>query len=111
LYVSKPTRYHMVIREWRGRAAKSNPDGYPKHFRTNVVSELRQGAGFLCAHLSPRDLYEKIEFLVVAKREAMGAIRAFAGKDIGKAVVDPGAVEALVDYDKRVQHYEVIENV
>ena len=101
----------MVIREWRGRAAKSDPDGYPKHFRTNVVPELRQVAGFIGAHLSRRYLNEKIEFLVLTKWQSMDAIRAFAGNDIGKAAVDPGAVEALVDYDKRVQHYEVIENV
>jgi heme-degrading monooxygenase HmoA len=101
----------MVIREWRGRAAKSDPDGYPKHFRTNVVSEPRQVAGFIGAHLSRRYLNEKIEFLVLTKWQSMDAIRAFAGKDIGKAVVDPGSVEALVDYNKRVQHYEVIENV
>ena len=70
-----------------------------------------QVAGFIGAHLSRRYLNEKIEFLVLTKWQSMDAIRAFAGKDIGKAVVDPGAVEALVDYDKRVQHYEVIENV
>ncbi len=39
----------------------------------------------------------------------MDAIRVFAGEEIDKAVVEPGAVAALLDFDAKVQHYEVIE--
>jgi hypothetical protein len=39
----------------------------------------------------------------------MDAIRDFAGSEIDKAVVEPGAVAALVDFDAKVQHCEVIE--
>ena len=39
----------------------------------------------------------------------MDAIRAFAGVDVEKAVVEPGAVAALIDFDGRVRHYEVVE--
>jgi heme-degrading monooxygenase HmoA len=101
----------MIIREWRGRAANSNPEAYPKHFRSNVVPELRELPGFLGAHLSRRNLNEKIEFLVLTRWQSMEAIRAFAGDDIGKAIVEPGGVAALVDFDDRVQHYETIEDV
>jgi hypothetical protein len=41
----------------------------------------------------------------------MDAIRAFARGDVGRAVVEPGAVAALVDFDDRIQHYEVIEDL
>jgi hypothetical protein len=27
----------MIIQEWRGMAARSNADAYPKHFRDYVV--------------------------------------------------------------------------
>ena len=53
----------------------------------------------------------RIEFLVLTKWQSMDAIRAFAGDDVGKAVVEAGAVAALVDFDDRVQHYETIEDV
>jgi heme-degrading monooxygenase HmoA len=101
----------MIVREWRGRAARSNDEAYPRHFRMNVVPDLRQVPGFLGAHLCRRLLDNKIEFLVLTKWESMGAIRTFAGSDMGKAVVEPGAVAALVDYDERVQRYEAIEQV
>ena len=38
-----------------------------------------------------------------------GAIEGFAGREIEKAIVEPCAVAALIDFDPRVRHYEVIE--
>ncbi len=101
----------MIFREWRGRAEKSNAEGYPTHFRTFVVPELGKVPGFIGADLSCRDLGGKIEFLVLTKWKSMDAIRAFAGDDLGKAIVEPEAVAALTDFDDRVHHYEVIESV
>lgn len=101
----------MIIREWRGRAAKANADAYPKHFRTSVVPELRHVPGFVGASLCQRQVNDKVEYLVLTRWQSMDAIRGFASDDVGKAVVEPGAVAALVDFDSDVQHYEVVEAV
>jgi hypothetical protein len=37
------------------------------------------------------------------------AIRGFAETEVDKAVVEPGAAAALVEFDERVCHYEVVE--
>jgi hypothetical protein len=42
---------------------------------------------------------------------SMGTIRAFAGHEIEKAVVEPDAVAALIEFDANVRHYDVIEEV
>ena len=73
------------------------------------MPELRQMPGFVGAYLSQRALNGKIEYLVLTKWHSMDAIRRFAGSDIGKAVLEPGAIAALVDFDARVNHYEVVE--
>ena len=99
----------MIIREWRGRAALSNADAYPTHFRTNVMPELRGLPGFVGAHLSSRRRDDGIEFLVLTRWRSLDAIRGFAGSDISKAIVEPGGVAALTDFDASVQHYDVIE--
>ena len=39
----------------------------------------------------------------------MEAVKAFAGSDVAKAVVEPHAAAALLNYDERVQHYDVVE--
>jgi heme-degrading monooxygenase HmoA len=101
----------MIIREWRGRAAPFDVEGYPSHFRNKVVPELKNVPGFLGAHLGRRQLNDKIEFLVLTRWKSMAAIQGFAGADIGQAVVEPGAVAALLNFDDNVQHYEVIEEV
>lgn len=101
----------MIIREWRGRAEPTKADVYPKHFRERVMTELRQVPGFVGAHLGRRQLDGRTEFLVLTRWQSMDAIRAFAGADVEAAVIEPGARAALVDFDARVQHYEVIEEV
>ena len=101
----------MIIREWRGRADPSRTDAYPKHFRERVVPELKQLAGFRGAHLGRRTLGSKLEFVVLTRWDSMDAIRAFAGADAERAVVEPGAVAALIEFDDVARHYEVIEDV
>jgi heme-degrading monooxygenase HmoA len=101
----------MIIREWRGRADPDRADNYPRHFRDVVVSELRGIPGFLGASLSRREQDGRIEFLVLTQWRSMEAIRAFAGSEPGKVLVEPGALAALADFDETVRHYEIIENV
>jgi heme-degrading monooxygenase HmoA len=101
----------MIIREWRGRASAERATAYPRHFHEHVVPELRKLRGFIGAHLSRRDLGGKLEFLVLTRWQSLDAVRAFAGADVGKAVVEPGAAAALTDFDATVQHYEVVEEV
>ena len=101
----------MIIREWRGRASPSKAEAYPKHFHDTVVPELHQVPGFAGAQLGRRQLNDKIEFLVLTRWQSMDAIRAFAGTDVEKAVVEPGAVAALVEFDTTVRHYEALEEV
>jgi heme-degrading monooxygenase HmoA len=99
----------MIVRAWRGRASPSNPGAYPAHFRGNVLPELRHIAGFRGASLLREDGADAIEFLVLTRWDSMDAVRAFAGADAGHAVVEPEGVAALVDFDKRVRHYEIVE--
>jgi heme-degrading monooxygenase HmoA len=101
----------MIIREWRGRASPSRAEDYPKHFREKVVPELRHLPGFAGADLSRRQLGDKLEFLVLTRWQSMDAIRTFAGDDVERAVVEPGGVAALIEFDASVRHYEVIEDV
>src|SRR5207244_12548361 len=100
-----------MLREGRGRADPGRAEAYPRHFRETVVPELRNVAGFVGAHLSRRSLGDQLEFLVLTRWQSLDSIRAFAGADIGKAVVEPGAAAALVEFDADVRHYEVVEEV
>ncbi len=76
------------------------------------MPELREIAGFLGAELCRCRLDDnRIEYLVLTRWLSMDAIHAFTGPDVGKAVVEPGAVAVLTDFDNTVRHYEVVEDV
>lgn len=98
----------MIVRAWRGRAARENPGAYIEHFHKNVLPELKEIEGFLGASLLRENRAEEIEFLVLTRWASMDAVRAFAGTDVSRAVVEPEAVAALKDYDRTVHHYEVV---
>ena len=99
----------MIIRKWRGYAVLAHADAYPVHFRGVVLPELRRIPGFLGASLSQRRLGERVEFLVLTRWQSLDAIGAFSGDDLDAAVVEPAAAAALLNYDRTVQHYEIIE--
>jgi heme-degrading monooxygenase HmoA len=99
----------MVIREWRGRASAEQTEAYPDHFHQVVMPELRRRAGFLGAYLCRRLVDDEIEFVVLTRWESMDAIKAFAGEDPARAVVDARAAATLRDFDATVQHFDVIE--
>lgn len=101
----------MVIREWRGRAITTRSAEYPRHFHDTVVPALKRVPGFLGAHLSERRDGGRVEFLVLSRWASMDAIRAFAGASPERAIVEPGAVAALSEYEHTVRHYEVIEDI
>jgi heme-degrading monooxygenase HmoA len=101
----------MVIREWRGRTSQARSAEYPRHFRTSVVPVLRRVHGFLDASLSERRQGDQVEFLVLTRWISMEAIREFAGSDPEAAVIEPGAIAALNDYDHTVRHYDVLAAV
>jgi heme-degrading monooxygenase HmoA len=101
----------MIIRAWHGRAGRPKAVAYPKHFREAVAPALRDVPGFLGAQLSRRVEGDQVEFLVLTRWRSMDAVRAFAGPPAEMAVVEPGAIAALDDFDATVRHYEVIEEV
>lgn len=101
----------MIVRAWRGKASVAKAGAYPEHFRKNVLPELKSVPGFVGASLLKQTTDTGIEYLVLTRWASMDAIRGFAGSDVAKAVVEPEAIAALVDYDRTVRHYEVVEDV
>jgi heme-degrading monooxygenase HmoA len=94
----------MIIRMWTARA--SDPSAYRKHFEHAVLPELRTLAGFAGAMLLARPNDDATELVVLTRWQSREAIRAFAGRDLGKAVVARAAAKVLASWDGHVTHYE-----
>lgn len=101
----------MIARTWRGWAESDRPDDYPAHFERIVAPALVATPGFVDAQLLQHRQGDRIEFTVITRWRDRAAIAAFAGDDPERAVVEPAAVAALVDFEERVRHHEVRSTV
>jgi heme-degrading monooxygenase HmoA len=99
----------MIVRAWRGRAERARAHAYAEHFSETVAPELERIEGFAGAELLHREDGDAVEYLVLTRWTDMDAVRAFAGPDAERAVVEPAAVAALADFDRTVRHYEVVQ--
>ncbi len=98
----------MIARIWRGSAKGDNAEAYRRHVTETVFPALEAIAGHRGAYLLRRETREGTEFLAVTLWDSLAAIRAFAGDDPERAVVEPAARAVLADFDEFARHYEVI---
>jgi heme-degrading monooxygenase HmoA len=97
----------VIVRIWRGRTSGGKADAYQNHVTANVFPKLEAIAGYMRGRVLRRLEANGVEFLVVTEWESWDAIRAFAGPDPERAVIEPEA-RALLDHaDAYVQHFEM----
>jgi heme-degrading monooxygenase HmoA len=90
-------------------AQPNQAQNYVKHLRTVTFPALRKLTGFVSASILSRRLGNGIEFLIVTQWDSLDAIARFAGPDVEAAVVPPEGAAMMIEYDRRVRHFEVIE--
>ncbi|WP_049572537.1 antibiotic biosynthesis monooxygenase family protein [Nonomuraea sp. SBT364] len=98
----------MIARVWRATATEEGARGYAEHFTTSVLPELNGLDGFVTAFLLCRSLGDRTEIQVITHWDSYDEIRAFAGDDLGVAVVEPAARRVLTTYGTTVEHYEIV---
>lgn len=98
----------MISRHWRGLAHPARADEYVQHLRSDTFPKLSNIPGFIGASILKRNMTQGVEFLVVTNWESIGAIEQFSGRDPELAIVPSEVHEMMLDYDRRVRHYEVL---
>jgi heme-degrading monooxygenase HmoA len=98
----------MISRQWRGLAQPSQAQNYIEHLHSQTFPALREISGFLGASILYRSYGDGIEFLVVTQWRALDDIARFSGADLEIAVVPDEVAQMMIDYDRRVKHYEVL---
>ena len=100
---------NVISRQWRGLAQPDQAQNYLEHLRTETFPALRKLPGFVSASILSRRLGNGVEFLIVTQWDSLDAIARFAGADLEAAVVPAKAAAMMIEYDRRVRHFEVIE--
>lgn len=101
----------MIARVWRGWAPAATAGEYQRHYESEVAGHLRQVAGFRGARLLRRDEGEEVKFTSITFFDGMDDVRAFAGEDPERAVVEDAARRVLSRWDERVTHHEVVADL
>ena len=99
----------MIARHWRGLAKADRATEYVAHLQTETFPSIRKLPGFVDASIQRRTIPAGVEFLIVTRWASLDAIRAFAGDDIDAAVVPDRAQAMMVDFDRFVRHFEIVE--
>ena len=98
----------MIARTWRGWASATTADDYQRHYETEVAEHLRDVPGFRGARLLRSRDGDEVMFTSITFFDGMADVRAFAGDAPERAVVEEPARRALIRWDERVTHAEVV---
>ena len=98
----------MIARIWHGWTAPENADAYEEFLRTKMFPSIQRVPGYLGADLLRRDDGQEIAFVTITRFESLDAVRAFAGENYERAVVEPEARALLSRFDDRSEHYEIV---
>jgi heme-degrading monooxygenase HmoA len=99
----------MIARVWSARTTPAQAPAYAEHLRSHVLPELRKVDGYAGAMLLERTTPDTVEIMVVTFWQSAEALRGFAGDDLEGAVVAAEAAALLTQFDRRVRHFEIVE--
>ena len=98
----------QIVRIWGGYGTEVGVDRYCReHFPNSVLPHLQSITGFIEAKVLTRPGRGETELVVATTWESIESVRAFAGEDYEKAVVEPVVRELLNRFDDRVTHFTV----
>jgi heme-degrading monooxygenase HmoA len=98
----------MIARVWKGTAPLESADAYQQHVRRQVFPKLSRLDGYVSGLVLRHDEGSGVDFLVITQWTSLEAIRAFAGDDIERAVVEPDA-RALLSYAApTARHFQIV---
>jgi len=99
----------VIAREWKCRLPRRHRDGFMEHLYATGVAETSALPGYRGYQILERELpYDVAEVTLVTYWGSLEDIKAFAGEDIGVAVLYPGDEVYELVPETVVRHYEVV---
>lgn len=99
----------MIARTWTCRALRADAGAAAAHILRTGIAECREVDGYCGGQLLRRDVDPaSCELVLVTYWKSLDAIRQFAGRDIGRAVLYSGDERHGIRADGTVTHREII---
>jgi mannose-6-phosphate isomerase-like protein (cupin superfamily) len=96
----------VITRLWRGWTRPADADAYERFLLDELFPSMRSIDGFTGADVLRRRDGEEEAFVTLTRFTSLDAIRAFAGDDYERPVLEPRARELLSRYEDVAQHFE-----
>jgi heme-degrading monooxygenase HmoA len=100
----------MLARLWHGITLASKADLYVDYLNKTGIGDYQSTGGNLGVQLLRHIEGDQAHFLIITFWESVEAIKKFAGEDYEKARYYPEDQNFLLEFEKKVVHYEVIQN-
>lgn len=97
----------MIAREWKCLCPPAHREGFLAHLHRTGVAGTSGTPGFRGYQILTREVEGMTEVTLVTFWASLASITAFAGEDIGAAVLYPGDVAYEIVPETVVRHYEV----
>jgi antibiotic biosynthesis monooxygenase (ABM) superfamily enzyme len=97
----------VIARLWRGWTSPESAEPYERFLREHMFPSMQRVPGFRGAELLRRDARDEVAFVTITRFDSYDAVRAFAGDDYERAVIEPEARALLTRHDERSEHFDV----
>jgi antibiotic biosynthesis monooxygenase (ABM) superfamily enzyme len=97
----------VIARLWRGWTSPENAEPYERFLREQMFPSMQRVSGFRGAELLRREAVGEVAFVTITRFDSYDAVRAFAGEEYERAVIEPEARALLSRHDDRSEHFDV----
>ena len=97
----------MIARIWHGKTSVENFDAYTAFLKQVAIPDYTKTAGFKGLSFLRQIKDGEGHFNLITYWESLESIKNFAGEDFEKAKYYPEDDDFLLEFEEKVQHYEV----
>ena len=98
---------HMIARIWHGRTRAKDYEAYTTFLKERAIPDYSNTEGFIRLIFLRTLRNGEGHFTLITFWENIEAIKKFAGEEYEKAKYYPEDEDYLLEFEERVEHYEV----
>ncbi|NML21885.1 antibiotic biosynthesis monooxygenase [Pseudoflavitalea sp. G-6-1-2] len=97
----------MIARIWHGKTNIDKLDVYTDFLKKKAIPDYQKTAGFHSLSFLRQIKDGEAHFTLITYWEDLESIKKFAGQDFEKAKYYPEDNDFLLEFEEKVQHYDV----
>lgn len=97
----------MIARIWHGKTDKASYESYSEFLGQVAIPDYRKTDGFEGLSFLRRVVGKEAHFTLITYWRDLEVIKNFAGGDIEKAKYYPEDEDFLLEFEEKVEHYDV----